>query len=410
MTLIKPYPEVRSNTTGRLYLLAAGTFAVGTGGFVIAGVLPGIARSLAVSQSTASLLITVYAIVFAAGAPLIAMVTGRVSRTGLMIAGLAVVTIGNVLMALSPSFEFALWARALAAIGAAAFVPAATASAAAIAEPGKQGRAIALVSAGFTAATALGAPVGTAIGAIGTWHTSLWSVAGLGAAVVVGIALALRSIPLPAPLTARQRFAPLANGRIAVTLVAVVLIVTGQYSGYTFFGAVQDRATGGDGTVLALLLFVYGVSATIGNIVAGILSDRFGNRRVLDVSLVILVIDFVVMPFAAATLVGAIITIAIWAMAAWGAVLAAQHRIIQVMPSAIAWHSSATFLGIALSGPVGSIAIATVGAHQLSFIAAGVLVLAIVAGGISWGLIARHARESALEDASEREEAASSSS
>ncbi|WP_213816832.1 MFS transporter [Glaciihabitans sp. dw_435] len=392
MTNIKQYSDAPDKTRARLLLLASGTFVVGTGGFVIAGVLPGIGESLGVTQSTASLLITVYALVFAVSTPLIAMVTGRVSRTTLMVLGLAVVTAGNILLALAPSFEVAVFARVLAALGAAAFVPAATASAAAIAAPGKQGRAISLVSSGFTAATALGAPIGTAIGAIGTWHSALWFVVILGAVVVVGVSTLLRRIPLPAPLTARQRFAPLANARVGVTLITVVLLVTGQYSGYTFFGSVQDRATDGNGTILAILLFVYGVFATAGNLVAGTLSDRFGNRRVLDIALVVLIVDFIVMPFAAATLVGAIITIAIWAAAAWAAVLATQHRIVEIMPSAIAWQSSATFVGIALSGPLGSIAIGTVGAHNLTWVAAGVILLALIAGGFSHLLIARHAK------------------
>lgn len=389
MNTIEQHTEAPDKTRSRLLLLAAGAFIVGTGGFVIAGVLPGIAASLNITQSRASLLITIYAVIFAIASPLIAMATARMSRTTLMVSGLLLVTIGNVLTTTLPTFELVLVARAVGALGAAAFVPAATASAAAIVAPERRGRAIALVTAGFTGATALGAPIGTAIGAVAGWHASLWFVAALGIIVVVGLAALMRHVPLPAVETVRQRFAPLANSSVLITLLTTLLIVTGQYSAYTFFGAFQDRATGGNGTILALLLFVYGVSATAGNLIAGSLADRIGNRRVLEVALAILIIDFLVMPLAGAALWSSIVTIAIWGMSAWAALLAIQHRVVQISPGAIAWNSSATFFGIALSGPVGSLAIASVGPHSLTYIAAAVLVLAVVSGFVSHRLVSR---------------------
>ena len=276
MTEIKQYSAAeRRATTIKLVLLAGGAFIFGTGGFVIAGVLPSIAKSFEIDIAEASLLITVYALVFAVGAPLIAMVTSRVPRAVLISVGLAVGTVGTILAAFVPTFELMIAARVIGAIGAAAYVPAATSAAAAIAEPGKQGRAVALVTGGFTAATALGAPLGTAIGSIGTWHWSLWFVGGLGAIALAAIVFVLRGIPAASPMTVRERFAPLASLRIGTVLFTILLVVAGQYSAYTFFGAVQDRATDGNGLVLSVLLFVYGAAATVGNIAAGALLGFF---------------------------------------------------------------------------------------------------------------------------------------
>ena len=396
MTEIKQYQGTARGRTLSLVLLASGAFAFGTSGFVIAGVLPSIAASFDIPITQASLLITVYAVVFAVGAPFVSIVTARVPRTVLIASGLALGTVGTTLAGLVPTFELMMAARVLAALGAAAFVPAATSAAAAIAQPGKQGRAVALVTGGFTAATALGAPLGTVIGSIGSWHWSLYFVGIIGALVFASIVVVLRGVPAAETMTVRERFAPLASGRIALVMVATLLLVAGQYSAYTFFGAVQDRATGGSGTILAVLLFVYGVSATVGNLVAGVLADRFGNRRVLEISLVILIADFLVMPIAGAQLWSAIICIAVWGFSAWAALLAIQHRIVGISSSAIAWNTSATFFGIALSGPVGSLAISTVGAHSLTLVGAGVLVLAVVSGMLSHRLVTRESKKSAI--------------
>ena len=393
MTDIKQYSASdRRATSVRLWLLASGAFIFGTGGFVIAGLLPSIADSFDIDTSEASLLITVYALVFAVGAPLLAMVTSRVPRTVLIATGLAVGTFGTILAAFVPTFELMIVARVIGALGAAAYVPAATGAAAAIAEPGKQGRAVALVTGGFTAATALGAPLGTAIGSRSSWHVSLWFVGALGVIALVAIIIVLRGIPAPDPLSVRERFAPLASLRIGTVLLTILLIVAGQYSAYTFFGDVQDRATQHDGLVLSLLLFVYGVAATIGNIAAGTLVDRFGNRRVLNVAVAVLIAAFIVMPFTASTLVGAIVTIAVWGLSAWAALLALQVRVVAVSPGAIAWSTSAVFIGIALSAPLGSFAINALGVHFLTLGVAAVVVLAALVGELSHWLQSRHER------------------
>lgn len=398
MTDVKQYsPPAQRTTSLRLWLLAAGAFVFGTSGFVIAGVLPSIAESFRLEISQASLLITVYAVVFAVGAPIVSILTARMPRTLLIASGLAIGTIGTVLVALGLNFELVLVGRVIGAIGGAAFVPAATAAAASIAEPGKQGRAVALVTAGFTAATALGAPIGTALGALGTWHTSIWFVAILGALAFVLTVFVLREVPLPEPMTVRERFAPLASARIAVVLLTTLLLVAGQYSAYTFFGAVQDRATGGSGLLLALLLFVYGGAATLGNLVGGVLTDRFGNRRVLNWAIVVLIAAFIAMPFVDMTFLGAAIVIGVWGFSSWAALLALQVRVVAVAPGAIAWNSSALFIGIALSAPLGSLAGGAVGVHNLTLVVVVVILLAGIVGEIGHALHTRHERRLAAE-------------
>ena len=53
----------------RLIVLALGTFAIGTGSFVFAGPLEGVARDLSVSVGAAGNLVTVFAITYAASSP-----------------------------------------------------------------------------------------------------------------------------------------------------------------------------------------------------------------------------------------------------------------------------------------------------------------------------------------------------
>lgn len=64
----------------RLLTLAAGMFAVGTDSFVVAGILPQVAKSLNVSISVAGQMVTVYALSYALLSPVIAAVAAHWPR------------------------------------------------------------------------------------------------------------------------------------------------------------------------------------------------------------------------------------------------------------------------------------------------------------------------------------------
>ncbi|SPL98143.1 MFS transporter, DHA1 family [[Actinomadura] parvosata subsp. kistnae] len=145
-------------------VLAFGTFAVGTDGFVVAGILPEIARSLDVSVAAAGQLVTVFSIAYAVLAPVLATLTAGWSRRVVLPAGLALFAVGNVITALAPSYALVLVSRAVAAGGASLYAATASATAAAIAGDERRGRAIAIVMLGLTSSLALGAPLGTAVG------------------------------------------------------------------------------------------------------------------------------------------------------------------------------------------------------------------------------------------------------
>jgi len=264
----------------RLAVLAIGLFIVGTNGFVIAGLLPNIAKSLGVQASDVSYSITYYAIIVAVASPAMSILLPRLSRTTLMSLGLVLITIGTVIAASAPTLLVFTLGRVVAALGGAALVPPATATAAILATPEKRGRAIAFVAVGFTAATAFGAPLGTALAGVGGWRAPLYGVAGLAALTAVAVALFVRHIPLGDPISARRRFAVLRDRRIILALVATLLVVAGFNVVYIFSSAVVAPATDGSSSLLALLLLIFGVAGIAGNVVAGPLTDRFGNRPV----------------------------------------------------------------------------------------------------------------------------------
>ncbi|MBC3993039.1 MFS transporter, partial [Streptomyces sp. AC563] len=117
----------------RVLPLALATFAAGTDDMVIAGVLPDIAADLHVSEANAGQLVTAFALTYGIGTPVVAVLTARFSRRGVLLGGLGAFVALNLLASLAPSYGALLALRVLAAVAAAAITPAALAMAATMA-------------------------------------------------------------------------------------------------------------------------------------------------------------------------------------------------------------------------------------------------------------------------------------
>ncbi|RFU38379.1 MFS transporter [Actinomadura logoneensis] len=379
-----------------LVVLAAGTFAIGTDSFVVAGILPDAADSLGVAVGTAGWLITAYAFPYAVLGPVMAAVAARVPRRTLFLAGFAVFTAGNLVTAFVPVFGVVLAARALAGLGGAMVTPAAVAAATALAPPERRGRAIATVMTGLSAATALGSPLGTAIGGLtGDWRATMVFVSAIGLLAAAAIALFLPAVPVPPAVPLSARVAPLADRRILLTLLTTLLAYTGLYTVYSFIGESLDRATGGSATTLAALLFVWGVAATAGTLASGGLIDRLGGRRIINAAIAGAAVDFALLPWTSAHLATAVAALLVWGVCGWGLLAPQAHRLIAAMPASaplLTGLASATvYIGVSVAPLVGQAGLAWFGAHWLGTVGAVLLALALVAAEAAHAVIRRTA-------------------
>ncbi len=366
----------------RLLALALGTFALGTDSFVIAGVLPEISRAFDVSIGAAGQMTTVYAITYALLAPTIAALAASVPRKRLLLAGLSLFVVANLATAFSPTFSAALLTRVIAGIGAATFSPTAMGAGAMLAKPERRGFALAVIVAGLTTATALGSPTGAVIGALADWRWTMAFVSALGAASFLGVWAFLPEIPLGPAITLRQRLAPLADARIGLTLATTLIAMSGIFIPYTYFAVVFDRAIGGDATMIGGLLVMWGLAGTVSNLLAGRLIDSIGSRRVIIAMLATMIVDIALTPWSGANVYTAALAIAVWGACGWGILVPQQHRLVTLAPSiapvVVGLNTSGTYLGVTTAGILGAAGLRAFNGHELGFVAAILLALALV--------------------------------
>ncbi|MGW6404552.1 MFS transporter [Streptomyces sp. NPDC055134] len=264
-----------------VWVLAAGTFLMGTTEFVIAGILPDIAPDLGASVSHAGLLITAFAVGMIVGGPTMAMATLRLPRRLTLVLALTVFAAGHVVAALSSSFTIVLAARFVTALATGAFWAVGFVIATSAAGPANATRAVSVLMGGLTLANVVGVPAGSLVGHVTGWRGLFWALAALAALAAAVIGHFIPRTQQRAQISVRSEIRALRQGRLWLALASAVLIMGGVLAVYTYITPLlTDRAGIPDGAV-PLVLIAFGAGALGGTAIGG----RFGDRRPMATTL-----------------------------------------------------------------------------------------------------------------------------
>lgn len=268
-----------------LFALAVGAFAIGTTEFAAMSLLPFFARDLGIDVPTAGHAISAYALGVVAGAPVIAAFGARLPRRHLLIGLMALFAIGNGLSALSPSYGWMLVFRFLSGVPHGAYFGVAALVAAKLVPIEKRAQAIARVMSGLTIATVLGVPVANWMGQALGWRSGFFVVTALAIATMTLVALyAPRDAGDPKASAARELTA-LAKPQVWLTLLTGAIGFGGLFAVYTYVASTMIEVTGVSEVWVPVILMIFGVGMTIGNLVAAWMADRALNRTVILVLL-----------------------------------------------------------------------------------------------------------------------------
>ena len=259
-----------------LLALAIGGFGVGLTEFVIMGLLPEVAADFAVTEAEAGWLITGYALTVAVGAVLLTAAVSRLNRKRVLMSLMVLFIVGNLLCALSPTYEVMMTGRVVAALCHGAFFGIGSVVAAGMVPPEKQAGAIAMFFGGLTAANVLGVPFGTFLGMQLGWRSAFWAITGIGVIALVGLATLIRT---PAggdrqvtPL--RTELAAFRHPQVWVSLAVTVLGWGGVFGAFTYVAFVLTEVGGFAYSTVPWLLVLFGVGLVVGNQVGGRAADR----------------------------------------------------------------------------------------------------------------------------------------
>lgn len=281
-----------------LLALAVGAFGIGTTEFVMMGLLPDVAVDLRVSLPTAGHLVSAYALGVVIGAPLLAAVTARMARRKVLIGLMALFVLGNALSALAPDEHWLLAARFLSGLPHGAFFGVGAVVATNLVAPERRARSVSLMFLGLTVANVAGVPAATLVGQHLGWRAAFLGVSVIGLAAIGSLALLLPRDPVHGGAPGgglRGELAALRSGPVWLALGTTVAGFGALFAAYSYIAPMLTSAAGYAEASVTLLLALFGVGATVGNLVGGRLADR-STRGTLFGGLVSLVVVLALFP------------------------------------------------------------------------------------------------------------------
>src|SRR5712671_2269632 len=250
MSTSKPASWQRIEQPGRrplplaLLALAIGAFGIGTTEFLMMGLLPEVAADFQISIPSAGHLISGYALGVVFGAPLLTAASVRWPRRNVLIGLMVVFIAGNLLAAMASRYEMLLVARVLTGLPHGAFFGIGSVVAAGMVGPDRRATAISLMF------------------------------AGLGVANVAAIALLVPQPAQAAPTQLSREIAAFGRPQVWLALAIGTLGFGGVFAAYSYIEPMMTNVAGYSPGDVDLLLALFGLGMTAGNLVGGRLADR----------------------------------------------------------------------------------------------------------------------------------------
>lgn len=267
-----------------LLALAAGGFGIGLTEFVIAGLLPEVARDFAVDEATAGWLISGYALSVAVGAVGLTAAVTRFNRKHVLTALMLLFIAGNLTSALAPTYAVMMTGRVLAALTHGAFFGIGSVVAANLVAPERRAGAIATMFAGLTTANVLGVPLGTLLGQQLGWRSTFWAITAIGVVALVGMAVLVPSQPANSSEGGLSReFSAFREPQVWLSLAVTVLGFGGMFGAFTYIAYTLTEVSGFAASTVPWLLVLFGVGLFAGNHVGGKAADRSVPRTLAAV-------------------------------------------------------------------------------------------------------------------------------
>lgn len=375
-----------------LLALTISAFAIGTTEFVIVGLVPTIAEQLAISLPSAGMLVSIYALGVAIGAPVLTALTGKLPRKQLLLALMVLFTVGNLLAWQAPGYATLVVARLLTGLAHGVFFSIGSTIATSLVPKEKAASAIAIMFGGLTVALVTGVPLGTFIGQHFGWRETFLAVSLLGVIALIASAILVPgNIPGRAPASLTDQLKVLTHPRLLMIYAITALGYGGVFTAFTFLAPMMQNLAGFTPNAVSWILLGYGVAVAVGNIWGGKLADKHGAVPALKFIFAALAALLVIFQFTASIQYAALATVLVMGVFAFGNVPGLQVYVVQkaeeYTPAAVDVASglniAAFNVGIAIGSVVGGQTVEHYGLAQTPWIGALIVVGALLLTGLS---------------------------
>ncbi|MGA4842375.1 MFS transporter [Streptomyces sp. G45] len=377
-----------------LLALAVGAFGIGTTEFVMMGLLPNVADDLRISIPTAGHLVSAYALGVVIGAPLLAAVTARLPRRRVLIGLMVLFVVGNALSAAAPDYHLLVAARFLSGLPHGAFFGVGAVVATGLVAPERKARSVSLMFLGLTVANVVGVPVATLMGQQLGWRATFLAVSAIGLAAVAALALL---VPADhghgSAVGLRGELRALGSLPVWLALGTTVAGFGALFAAYSYVTPMLTDSAGYAESTVTVLLALFGVGATAGNLLGGRLADH-SLRGTLFGGLGALALVLALFPLLMRAEWSAAVAVTLLGTAAFVTGSPLQLMVMEKAAAAPSLASSANQAAFNLANAggawIGGLALAAgFGATSPAVAGAGLAVLGVAVAGLAYGVDVR---------------------
>ncbi len=254
--------------------LSLGVFGLVTAEFLPASLLTRMASDLNITDGAAGQTVTATAVVGAIAGLTLAIFTRSIDRRLVLWTLTLLLVLSSLMAATATGLTTLLLARVLLGIGLGGFWSMAGALTMRLVPGRLVPRAMSIVLTGVSVATVTAAPVGAYIGDLWGWRAAFALSAVVG---VVALAVQLVTMPKLPPVAAssfRTLFDLLKRPQLRVGLIALLLVISGHFAGFTYVRPFLERVPELGIEAISLVLLAYGIGGFFGNFAGGFVAER----------------------------------------------------------------------------------------------------------------------------------------
>ncbi len=378
-----------------LFALALSAFGIGTTEFVIMGILPEVGHSLQVSIPMAGLLVSLYALGVAVGAPIMTFLTKNLSRKRALLILMLIFIMGNMACAMSWNYSTMMMARILTSFCHGSFFGIGAVVATRLVPPERKAHAVALMFTGLTLANVIGVPLGTWIAEYWAWHITFWLIAGIGVLAFLALWAFLPECGHnEAPVNFREELRVMRQPNVLLAMLVTLLTFASVFALFTYIAPILLDITKVPRSWITLALLVIGVGSVMGNLWGGKLADQ-GISYALRVTVGFLLVIALIFSISSAWPYAAVMTLFFWGVASFSTVAPLQMNVVKAAHAAPNIASTLNIgifnMGNALGAYLGGVPLSLgFGPEGCIGVAVGLALLAFLAAMVK-GLVAKNA-------------------
>jgi len=273
-------PDADRTMLRAVLALGVGGFSIGTGEFVIMGLLPEVARDIGVSIPQAGHVISAYALGVVIGAPVLAVLAAGWNRRALLIALMGIYALGNFASAMAPGYLSLNFMRFLTGLPHGTYFGVAALVAATLAPPGRRARAVGLVMLGLTGATLVGVPIAAWLGQHFGWRAAFVFVGLIAVAAMVMLRRGVPDMPATTGASPLRELDALRRPQVWLTLGIGAIGFGGMFAVFSYIKPTLTEVAGLSVGNVPFVLALFGLGMVAGNLVGARLADKSLMRTI----------------------------------------------------------------------------------------------------------------------------------